>query len=250
MPTGRITWSRLWSQVFRFLQSDTGKTLTSVLGFPGIRGLQRGRQQLPGKHALIATAVGGGDVDPLAHVGDPGLVGRPCGKPLIGVPTTSGTGSEAQSYALISDAKTHVKMACSDLSSRFRLALLDPELTVTQPTVVTAITGYDALAHAVETAVTTQRNALSDLYSREAFRLLNGNYVRVLEEPEDLEARSAMQLGAFYAGVAIDSMKNPAGQAVGFTAFCAANASVHLSGFETSRHTDRLSRLADRRTVS
>ena len=80
--------------------------------------------------------------------------------PMIGVPTTSGTGSEAQSYALISDAKTHVKMACSDLSSRFRIAILDPELTVTQPTAVTAITGYDALAHAVETAVTTKRNAL------------------------------------------------------------------------------------------
>ena len=125
--------------------------------------------------------------------------------PMIGVPTTSGTGSEAQSYALISDAKTHVKMACSDLTSRFRLALLDPELTVSQPTAVTAITGYDALAHAVETAVTTKRNAMSDLYSREAFRLLNGNYARVLEEPEDLEARSAMQLGAFYAGVAIEN---------------------------------------------
>ena len=125
--------------------------------------------------------------------------------PMIGVPTTSGTGSEAQSYALISDAKTHLKMACSDLSSRFRIALLDPELTVTQPTAVTAVTGYDALAHAVETAVTTKRNAVSDLYSREAFRLLNGNYARVLEEPEDIEARSAMQLGAFYAGVAIEN---------------------------------------------
>ena len=125
--------------------------------------------------------------------------------PMIGVPTTSGTGSEAQSYALISDAKTHVKMACSDLSARFRVAILDPELTVTQPTLVTATTGYDALAHAVETAVTSKRNPLSDLYSREAFRLLNGNYARVLEEPEDIEARSAMQLGAFYAGVAIEN---------------------------------------------
>ncbi len=124
--------------------------------------------------------------------------------PMIGVPTTSGTGSEAQSYALISDAKTHVKMAC-DLRERFHVAILDPELTVTQPAAVTATTGYDALAHAVETAVTTKRNALSDLYSREAFRLLNENYARVLEEPDDLEARSAMQLGAFYAGVAIEN---------------------------------------------
>ena len=53
--------------------------------------------------------------------------------PMIGVPTTAGTGSESQTYALISDAKTHLKMACSDASAAFRVALLDPELTMSQP---------------------------------------------------------------------------------------------------------------------
>ena len=124
--------------------------------------------------------------------------------PMIGIPTTSGTGSEAQSYALISDAETHVKMACGDPKAAFRLTLLDPRLTLTQPRNVTAITGYDAIAHAVETFVTTRRNPLSEMYSREAWRLLEGNYERVLNDPRNIEARAAMQLGAYFAGVAIE----------------------------------------------
>lgn len=124
--------------------------------------------------------------------------------PMLAVPTTAGTGSEAQSYAVIADAETHMKMACGDPKLAFRTAILDPELTLSQPAAVTAAGGYDAIAHAVETAVTTRRTAISALFSREAFRLLNGNYEQVLHDPNDLAARSAMQLGAFYAGVAIE----------------------------------------------
>jgi alcohol dehydrogenase len=125
--------------------------------------------------------------------------------PMIAVPTTAGTGSEAQSFALISDAKTHVKMACGDKKAACRVAVLDPTLTVTQPAKVTALTGIDAIAHAIETYVTTRRNAVSLLFSREAWRLLEENFGRVLEEPKDLEARSGMQLGACFAGQAIEA---------------------------------------------
>lgn len=125
--------------------------------------------------------------------------------PMIAVPTTAGTGSEAQSFALISDAETHVKMACGDKKASCRIALLDPKLTLTQPASVTALTGMDALSHALETYVTKPRNPLSLLYSREAWRLLAGNFARVLEVPDDLEARSAMQVGAFLAGLAIEN---------------------------------------------
>jgi alcohol dehydrogenase len=125
--------------------------------------------------------------------------------PMIGIPTTAGTGSEAQCYALISDAKTHVKMACGDSKAAFRIAILDPRLTVSQPRAITATAGFDAVSHAVETYVTTKRNALSELFSREAWRLLEANYERVLERADNLEARAAMQLGAFYAGVAIEN---------------------------------------------
>jgi alcohol dehydrogenase len=125
--------------------------------------------------------------------------------PMIAIPTTAGTGSEGQTYALISDAESHVKMACGDPKAAFRVALLDPALTVSQPRSITATSGFDAIAHAVETYVTTKRNPLSELFSREAWRLLEPNYERVLAQPDDLEARGAMQLGAFYAGVAIEN---------------------------------------------
>ncbi|MDT7604650.1 MAG: alcohol dehydrogenase [Acidobacteriota bacterium] len=124
--------------------------------------------------------------------------------PMIGVPTTAGTGSEAQTHALISDAETHVKMACGDPSAAFRVALLDPLLTLSQPREVTAVAGYDALSHAVESYVTTRRNPVSDMYAREAWRLLEASYVRVLDAPQDTEARAAMQLGAYFAGAAIE----------------------------------------------
>lgn len=125
--------------------------------------------------------------------------------PMIGIPTTAGTGSEAQSYALISDAETHVKMACGDAKAAFKIALLDPALTLTQPQQVTATTGIDAISHAVESYVSTKRNPLSIMYAREAWRLLEANFERVLAQPENIEARSAVQLGAYFAGVAIEN---------------------------------------------
>src|SRR4029079_7618425 len=124
--------------------------------------------------------------------------------PMIGVPTTAGTGSEAQSYAVISDAATHMKMACGDPSAAMRVALLDPELTLTAPRHVTAMAGFDAIAHAVETAVTIRRALLSDTFSHRAWQLLNDAFERVLLYPADVEARAAMQLGAHFAGMAIE----------------------------------------------
>jgi len=124
--------------------------------------------------------------------------------PSIGVPTTAGTGSETQSFALISDPCTHRKMACGDKKVAFRIALLDPRLTLTQPASVTATTGIDAVAHAVETYVSRRRNPVSLAFSREAWRLLSRHFSRVLDHPDDLDARSHMQLGASFAGLAIE----------------------------------------------
>jgi len=125
--------------------------------------------------------------------------------PMIGIPTTAGTGSEAQTYALISDAESHIKMACGNPDAAFRIALLDPELTVSQPQTITATSGFDAIAHAVETYVSLNRNPLSEVFSREAWRLLDDNYETVLTQPANIEARGAMQLGAYFAGVAIEN---------------------------------------------
>jgi alcohol dehydrogenase len=125
--------------------------------------------------------------------------------PSVGVPTTAGTGSEAQSFALITDEQTHIKMACGDRKAAFRVAILDPEVTVSQPKSVTAVTGIDALAHAIESHVSTRRNPVSQICSLAAFRYLDPNFETVLRTPIDVPARSAMQLGAHLAGMAIEN---------------------------------------------
>ncbi len=125
--------------------------------------------------------------------------------PLIAIPTTAGTGSECQCAALIAEEESHLKMACLDPKAAARVAILDPLLTVSQPARVTACTGIDAITHAVETAVTTKRNGWSLMFSHEAFKMLVPSLPRVLSNPNDLEARGRMLLGAALAGTAIEN---------------------------------------------
>jgi len=124
--------------------------------------------------------------------------------PMFAIPTTAGTGSEMQSFALISQTETHIKMACGDKRASCQ-TILDPLLTLTQPPSVTALTGIDALSHAVETAVTTKRCEVSSLFSEQSWQMLSQNLPAVILDPTDIAARSAMQLGAAYAGVAIEN---------------------------------------------
>lgn len=125
--------------------------------------------------------------------------------PMIAVPTTSGTGSETQSFALISDADTHVKMACGDPGAACKVAILDPELTITQPNRVTSLTGMDAITHALETYVCNKRTPMSECFSLEAWERLIVGFPAVLQNPNDLQGRSEMQLGACFAGMAIEA---------------------------------------------
>ena len=124
--------------------------------------------------------------------------------PFIAIPTTAGTGSECQSFAIISDSTSHEKMACGDLKAAARIAILDPALTTSQPRRISAHTGIDAISHAVETLVTKKRTDDSIQYSRLAFSLLNRSFEKIVNDPNDLDARSDMLLGAAYAGTAIE----------------------------------------------
>ena len=125
--------------------------------------------------------------------------------PSVGCPTTAGTGSETQSFALISDAVTGEKLACGNPAAAFRVAILDPLLTVTQPPRVTALTGIDAISHAIESHVSTAATPASRLFSREAWRLLAYHLPTVLDDAGDLAAREGVQLGAAWAGLAIEN---------------------------------------------
>ncbi len=125
--------------------------------------------------------------------------------PMIAVPTTSGTGSEAQSFAVIADAKTHMKMPCGDAKAACKVAILDPELTVTMPQSVAAATGIDAMTHAIESYVTSKRNAVSQMFARQAWQLLSSAFPIVMEQPDNVEARGQMLLGSHLAGAAIEN---------------------------------------------
>lgn len=182
------------------LMVEAGREFAAPLGIDSIIGFGGG-SSLDCAKAINFLLTNGGDMRDYLGYGKAANALLP----MIAVPTTAGTGSEAQTYALISDAESHVKMACGDSKAAFRVAVLDPRLTVSQPRGLTAASGFDAIAHAVETFVATKRNALSEFFSREAWRLLDSNYERVLASPDNLEARGAMQLGAYFAGVAIEN---------------------------------------------
>jgi len=124
--------------------------------------------------------------------------------PAIGIPTTAGTGSDAQSYALISQLPSHRKMACGDRKARFRTVLLDPDLLATVPVRVAAAAGMDALSHALESFVTKARTPASAALSREAFHLLEPVVEAVAHPPAAPESRSRALLGSHLAGAGIE----------------------------------------------
>jgi alcohol dehydrogenase len=178
---------------------EAGRAVAAAQSVDSLVGLGGGSALDCAKGINFVLTNGGTMADYRGH----GKAARPL-LPMIGVPTTAGTGSEAQSYAIISDPVTHAKMACGDPTAACRVALLDPVLTLSQPREVTAVTGIDAVSHALESYVTTRGTGASRLFAREAWRLLEANFALVLERPSDLAARAAMLLGAHWAGAAIE----------------------------------------------
>ena len=125
--------------------------------------------------------------------------------PLALVPTTAGTGSEATPISVIT-CEGGVKLAVNSAPLIADWAVLDAGLTLGLPGHVTAATGIDAIVHAVEAYTSARlKNPLSDALAREALRLLSGNLLTVIEQPRNVEARSAMLLGAHLAGVAFSN---------------------------------------------
>lgn len=120
--------------------------------------------------------------------------------PLIQVPTTAGTGSEATPIAIVTTGST-TKMGVVAPQLYADIAILDAELTLGLPPHVTAATGIDAMVHAIEAYTTKhKKNPLSDMLARQALSLLWGNIDAVCRNGQDLQARQAMLLGAMLAG--------------------------------------------------
>jgi alcohol dehydrogenase class IV len=134
--------------------------------------------------------------------------------PLIAVPTTAGTGSEATRVAIFTRADGTKVWAWSDFLLP-AVAILDPETTVGLPPTLTAATGIDALVHAIEAATNRNASSFSRAPALEAIRLVSGNLRRAAAAGHDLEARGAVQRAAFLAGQAIDTAGTGVAHALG-----------------------------------
>ena len=124
------------------------------------------------------------------------------GLPVIAIPTTAGTGSEATRVAVITDTETHEKMLCMGLGLMPVAALVDFELTLTMPYRLTADTGIDSLCHALEAYVSRKANAFTDSIALTAMRTIYRNIRTACAEPDNRQAREAMMLAATQGGIA------------------------------------------------
>ena len=170
---------------------EAGRGCASVVGFGGGSPMDVAK--------LAAYLLGSGDdLDSIWGVG----IAKGARLPLVLVPTTAGTGSEATPISVIT-VEGGRKLAVNSEPLLADYALLDAELTLGLPREVTAATGIDAMVHSIE-AYTSRRkkNPVSDLLARDALRLLAANLQRACDSPGDVEARGTMLLGAHLAGVA------------------------------------------------
>lgn len=209
-----------WLERVRRLLEQEGLEVaifTAVGANPGDREVRSGVELARETHPDALIALGGGSCLDAAkgvalvlagggRVADYRGYGRAKGTllPLIAVPTTAGTGSDAQSYAVLVDEESGRKLACGDPQLMFRTVILDPETTASVPLPVVAASTLDALTHAVESLVSKRANPFSQVASREAFSRLAGGADAALEGRADTATRSSMQIGAFLAGRAIE----------------------------------------------
>jgi alcohol dehydrogenase class IV len=134
----------------------------------------------------------------------------------VQVPTTSGTGSEAGTRALVTDPATRNKLAVQSRHMLADLAVVDPDLTMTVPTQVTAATGVDALAHCAEAFTSRKAHPVIDRYALEGMRLVGRYLTRAVADGKDREARAGLSLASYYGGLCLGPVNTTAGHAVAY----------------------------------
>lgn len=125
--------------------------------------------------------------------------------PSIFIPTTAGTGAEVTQFAVILDSKKNLKLPFSENAIIPDIAILDPELTKSMPSKLTAATGMDALTHAIEAYVSTESNPATEAFALRAIELISSNILQAAAVPDDMEARGAMLSASFMAGAAFST---------------------------------------------
>ncbi len=197
----------LGAAVFSGVQADPttrnvadGLAAAAEHGADGVIAVGGGSSLDTGKAVAVMARNDGaiGDYAGYHRIPSPGL-------PLIGVPTTAGTGSEVTRVTVITDAERHVKMMLLDDHLLCDAALVDYELTLSCPRDLTAFVGVDSLTHAIEAYVSAKASPATDDWALRAAGLIGAHLRRAWREPEDREARAALALGATLAGMAFSN---------------------------------------------
>ncbi|MGB6054548.1 MAG: iron-containing alcohol dehydrogenase [Burkholderiaceae bacterium] len=183
-----------------------GAALWRAEKFDGLLALGGG-SSMDATKAIATTLLSGLEIVDQVNKGVDHLPGEPV--PFFAVPTTSGTGSEATSAAMVKDDDGR-KYLIRSLRCRPVLSVLDPELTATVPARMTAATGMDALIHAMGAYTNTSVHPIADMLALEAIRLVMQNLPRAVQKGDDLDARENMMLASHLAGIAISCKGNDA----------------------------------------
>ena len=194
----------------------TSRAFTGVVPDPTIAAIEAGCAFLAeGSHDCVIGLGGGSPIDSAKMIAVKAARSVPDlkaphqenapGLPIVAIPTTAGTGSEATRFTIITDTLTDEKMLCAGLAYLPQIAIVDYELTLTKPLRLTADTGIDSLVHAVEAYVSKQANPFADSMALSAMRLIWPNLPRACADPADRAAREALMLGALQAGIAFSN---------------------------------------------
>jgi len=172
-------------------------------------GLGGGSSMDSAKAVAFLAAQGGGTInDFLARGPRADLSGTQPAFPILCITTTAGTGSETTPWWVVTNTRTHEKPGTGNDSTQAKIAIVDPELMLTLPKEVTRNTGIDVLFHAMEAFIANVATPFTDLFAREAMRLVVENLGRVLENGQDLDARTRMAWANTIAGIAIGEGKS------------------------------------------
>jgi alcohol dehydrogenase len=191
---------------------------SAVTPNPKAEEIMAGSEEYEREHCDVIIAVGGGSpIDAAKGIGIvssnkrhilefEGVDQVPSpGPPLICIPTTAGSGADVSQFAIITDAERRVKITLVSKTLVPDVSLADPLTLTTKPRELSAHTGIDAIAHAVEAYVSTASSPVTNLLALEAVRLMSANLIPAIENPGDLAVRSDTMLGSLYAGLAFSN---------------------------------------------
>ncbi|MCC7499427.1 MAG: iron-containing alcohol dehydrogenase [Bryobacterales bacterium] len=162
-----------------------------------------GGSVLDGAKAIAALATNGADPLQFLEVIGRGQPLRHPPLPVIAIPTTAGTGSEATRNAVLSSAEHRVKVSLRSAWMLPRFAIIDPELTVSLPPDVTASTGLDALTQLIEPYVSARANPMTDIYALDGIRRARESLVEACENGANRQARAGMSLASLFGGICL-----------------------------------------------